>query len=510
MNVEDIKLERARQRRRSLYRFRAIVRLVILNRHWLEEMEDQKLGPNIKRNIALITRRKGNKGILSITEKSILKKEPENRTPAERRRLVIAISSLKCFARYPPRVRSRLARVCFYLFFEAGKVIVKEGHPPGAMYFILDGEIAVTKMQLDTETKEYVDSPVGMMQPGDTFGEVALLDKSERTATCTASTNVELLCIFSSDFDKILRETLKSQWDQIVTAVSRFDVFKDWTKAQIRECCILSKIKEYDPHQMVYYEDKGLLNFVHFILSGQCTILQCLKVQAQRVEKNEKRYTLSNLVLKKSDSHEIMEQINQTAKDYYTRTQSGGVANEIRRFDLEHVFQPSAPVPSKKGSLRISTNIPVEELYDTRLLSKVNDQLITDLFETNEEEQLKNEVIEYHFIEVGTLTCGAIFGLGERMEHRMIMAKSTVQCLLIPRFWLLQKAQNIANIWRRTEMYLETIIPSRDVLFENFKASRKWRKYKKSLINSLVEQKPSVNTTKIEDIPIICRIVEAD
>lgn len=59
-------------------------------------------------------------------------------------------------------------------------------------------------------------------------------------------------------------------------------------------------------------------------------------------------------------------------------------------------------------------------------------------------------------------------------------------------------------------MYLETIIPSRDVLFENFKASRKWRKYKKSLINSLVEQKPSVNTTKVEDIPIICRIVEAD
>lgn len=104
---------------------------------------------------------------------------------------------------------------------------------------------------------------------------------------------------------------------------------------------------------MVYYEDKGLLNFVHFILSGQCTILQCLKVQvssgsvevkhlrfrcivppvfqAKRVEKNEKRYTLSNLVLKKSDSHEIMEQINQAAKDYYTRTQSGGVANEIRR-----------------------------------------------------------------------------------------------------------------------------------------------------------------------------------
>lgn len=173
-----LQLERARQRRRSLYRFRAIVRLVILNRHWLEEMEDQKLGPNIKRNIALITRRKGNKGILSITvraqsyilsykhrfkysyskEKSILKKEPENRTPAERRRLVIAISSLKCFARYPPRVRSRLARVCFYLFFEAGKVIVKEGHPPGAMYFILDGEIAVTKMQLDTVSTQQGES----------------------------------------------------------------------------------------------------------------------------------------------------------------------------------------------------------------------------------------------------------------------------------------------------------------------------------------------------------------
>lgn len=55
-----------------------------------------------------------------------------------------------------------------------------------------------------------------------------------------------------------------------------------------------------------------------------------------------------------------------------------------------------------------------------------------------------------HFVEIGEFSCGSMFGLGEHMEDRVIVAKQTeVQCLLIPQYWLFQKKQNAGNIWQR-------------------------------------------------------------
>lgn len=50
---------------------------------------------------------------------------------------------------------------------------------------------------------------------------------------------------------------------------------------QIRECCFLSQIKQYNEQQTIYKEDDndGLLTYSHFVLSGQCMILQCLKLK---------------------------------------------------------------------------------------------------------------------------------------------------------------------------------------------------------------------------------------
>lgn len=54
-----------------------------------------------------------------------------------------------------------------------------------------------------------------------------------------------------------------------------------------------------------------------------------------------------------------------------------------------------------------------------------------------------------HFQTVGTFHRHSIFGIGEEMEDRAIYAKNHVKCLLIPRYWLLLKDQNMGNVWQR-------------------------------------------------------------
>lgn len=126
----------------------------------------------------------------------------------------------------------------------------------------------------------------------------------------------------------------------------------------------------------------------------------------------------------------------------------------------------------------------------------------------NVEETVSQEGFETHFIDVGSLTFGGIFGLGEKMEHRVIMARTTVQCIVIPRFWLFEPAQNPGNFWQRQRFYIECNIPTREDLFKDFIKTRKWERFRRDYISSILNNESLANFTKHEDIPIISHIVE--
>jgi hypothetical protein len=117
--------------------------------------------------------------------------------------------------------------------------------------------------------------------------------------------------------------------------------------------------------------------------------------------------------------------------------------------------------------------------------------------------------IKHQFVDVGTYNCGGVFGIGEEMENRVIIARNVVQCLLIPRYWLFQKSQNIGNVWQRIKLFLNSSVPSQQKLFENYLANQKWKKYKKKTIDEIKRQHGiTTSETQYYNIPVICRIEE--
>lgn len=98
-----------------------------------------------------------------------------------------------------------------------------------------------------------------------------------------------------------------------------------------------------------------------------------------------------------------------------------------------------------------------------RVFSTVDDERIEinwksvnfDDVTKQQHEQKPHQCEHKYFIEIGTFGCGSIFGLGEQMDDRIIAAGDKgVQCLLIPRYWLMQKKQNSGNIWQRLSFHL--------------------------------------------------------
>ena len=71
----------------------------------------------------------------------------------------------------------------------AGEVLVREGRRGNELYVIVDGEAEVSR---EGET-------ITTLAPGDYFGELAVLRPAPRTATVTATTDMEVLIVTSRE-----------------------------------------------------------------------------------------------------------------------------------------------------------------------------------------------------------------------------------------------------------------------------------------------------------------------
>jgi CRP-like cAMP-binding protein len=74
--------------------------------------------------------------------------------------------------------------------YPAGKMIMQEGTGGAFMYVVLEGKVAIT----------IKGGLVGRAGPGGVFGEMALVDQSNRAATAVAETDVKLLAINRTAF----------------------------------------------------------------------------------------------------------------------------------------------------------------------------------------------------------------------------------------------------------------------------------------------------------------------
>src|SRR5213592_4085436 len=89
-----------------------------------------------------------------------------------------------------------VAHIADELDLPAGKEMATEGDRGREFFVLLDGEADVTKGG----------SSINTMKKGDFFGEIALVTKMPRTATVTATTDVDVLVINERDFDALLKK----------------------------------------------------------------------------------------------------------------------------------------------------------------------------------------------------------------------------------------------------------------------------------------------------------------
>src|SRR5215831_10104388 len=85
--------------------------------------------------------------------------------------------------------------------YDFGDLIVRQGDPADSFYVLTKGRARALKIKADGE-----EIPLGVLKPGDSFGEAALTEGGTRNATVRCSTAVDVLRIDRDDFQQLVSQ----------------------------------------------------------------------------------------------------------------------------------------------------------------------------------------------------------------------------------------------------------------------------------------------------------------
>jgi len=109
---------------------------------------------------------------------------------------ILFLKTVPIFSALSGEELHRIAEIATELAVPASRTIFSESDPGDAMYLVLSGKVAI----------RYRGRQVAMLQKGECFGEMALLDHQPRSADALAVGAVDLLRIEARDFEDLLAQ----------------------------------------------------------------------------------------------------------------------------------------------------------------------------------------------------------------------------------------------------------------------------------------------------------------
>ena len=122
-----------------------------------------------------------------------------------------ALSRVPLFAGVEPRHLERLARQFRDRSFPEGAAVTREGESGVGFFVVVEGSASVS---IGGATR----ATIG---PGDSFGEMALLDEGPRSATIIAATDLRCLALSAWEFKPFVEENPSVAWAMLRTLAGR-------------------------------------------------------------------------------------------------------------------------------------------------------------------------------------------------------------------------------------------------------------------------------------------------
>ncbi|CAG5131875.1 unnamed protein product, partial [Candidula unifasciata] len=326
---------------------------------------------------------------LSQDIKDILRLPPEQRSEANIRTVMINFHNVvPSFSEYPREIQQSMIRVCMYEKFESGRVIIRQGHRAENFYFIIGGSAVVT--QMDSEAGHV--HTTNVLGRGNSFGELAFLHMSKRSATVTCRDDVELLCIDREDFIDIFMRPRKGDEPDHIKFLKSVDLLQGWPVSLLPHVNPKICAFTYVRRGVILCHDNANSDWIFVVYSGSCKVLKALEdIPVPRLDRRAHKISLT------PDTHNIRK-VNRTTQSpgnkenasTQGRSHHGNTCRRLRKYGVS-----LPPIRSATDGLA-NEKYSKESFADTDHLQQITDifnhkHVLPTIVGNNQTDQENNE-----------------------------------------------------------------------------------------------------------------------
>lgn len=109
---------------------------------------------------------------------------------------VALLKTVDIFAETPDHILASVARIIEEVELAPGETFIEEGQPGECLYIVIEGDVRVHRNE----------NTISFIGPGETVGELALLDPEVRVASVTAVNDAFLFRIDREPFDEVMAD----------------------------------------------------------------------------------------------------------------------------------------------------------------------------------------------------------------------------------------------------------------------------------------------------------------
>ncbi|XP_077984512.1 uncharacterized protein LOC144439121 isoform X2 [Glandiceps talaboti] len=469
--------------------------------------------------------------------KNILLTKPADRTNEEIQVVMALLRKNKTFQEYPTDVQLELIKGMVYQRYEARRIILKQGHRPFAFYIILSGTCLINVQEIDSETRKKMVRTVREITTGDHFGEVAFMNKCDRTASVVCKDDVELLVILAEDFNRIIREPLEKKREDHIEFCKTLDIFRSWPVDKLRENS-QAFTYQYFIKDAVMVKNAKESNNIIIIKSGSCKVVAQIHELKSRRRPRSGGHTQSQFplieiqkrreaMMPRSLSVVAPRELNHYAASDYkaarstTPQQSKSKPIRSRLYDSRPLQRPTVPkstlevMTGKKLTQSVpSLSIPKSDKSDQESSSTEESgpsaekkvkfphegvkrtwkrlQIATKTLQLRDGQKQKPLLVHPSrvriiYAQIATMSRGAVFGLEQSNCTNLSLISEGCECLLLSKKLFITEANSQVM---QSLSILTNVFPTPEDTLQEIKRAREWKKYKGSVVKDVVSRTP--------------------
>ncbi|KAL4506627.1 hypothetical protein ABPG72_000198 [Tetrahymena utriculariae] len=165
--------------------------------------------------------------------------------------------------------------------YEKRQFVFKQGEYGDAFYIILYGSVTIY-IDEPTEYKSFMQlKEVAKLEQGDTFGEIALIYDSQRTATVIANEKTYLVVLEKNIFQSYIKEIKNQHLSNQIDFLQQIDFFKNLKQSILIELTTKLQTRDYTSHEIIAHEGEQLSQII-FVKSGRVKVYRSINFRVNR------------------------------------------------------------------------------------------------------------------------------------------------------------------------------------------------------------------------------------